>query len=93
MTYDLASSIRSVVYSLNKTWISDHYECALAKRTNLNGSWECHLFLRKGNFNFMGELWAVAIAIEKAGCGITIRETTYNRGTKEPEYVPSICLY
>ena len=93
MTYDLAASIRSLVYSLNKTWLNDHFECALVKRTYPDGSWECHLITRKGSLDFKGELWAIAIAVEKAACGITIKESTYNRGTKEPEIVPSICLY
>ena len=93
MTYKQANSIRELVYQLSNTWLSEPYACALERETCTKETWKCHLYQKIGETHYMGELWALALAIEKAGCGIKITESTYNRGTTKPEYVESICIY
>lgn len=93
MTYKLASSIRRMVEHLNETWTNDHYVCAIENEVGGKNNWECHLYDKSGTGVFIGELWAIALAIEKAGCGIHANEDEYNRGTTKPDYVKTICLY
>lgn len=93
MTYEQARSIRELVSQLSKTWRNDPFVCALDKVNISNDSWSCHLFTRKGYNGYTSELWAIAIAIEKAGCGLALSESSYNRGTSKPEYVNTIWIH
>ena len=79
MTYKQANSIRELVYQLSNTWVSEPYVCALEHETSTNDTWICHLYQKRGETGYKSELWAIANAIEKAGCGIKITESTYNR--------------
>lgn len=93
MTYKQANSIRELVYQLSNTWIAEPLACALEKETCTKDTWKCHLYQRAGERGYKGELWALALAIEKASCGFRIIESIYNRGTTKPEYIESICIY
>lgn len=92
MTYKLASSIRRMVEHLNETWAHDHYVCAIVNEFGGKDNWECHLFNKNYDRGFEGEMWALALAIEKAGFCITANTSYYNQGTTEPDYVKTICL-
>lgn len=92
MTYKLASSIRRMVEHMSETWLNDPYVCACVNEAGGKDNWECHFFLRKGERRFNGELWAIALGIQKASCGIILCESHYNRGIINPEYVETICL-
>lgn len=93
MTYKLASSIRSMVKNLNESWGEDHFCCGLVNEYNREGKWECHLYVKQDSSTYKTELYAIALGIQKAGCGLCIIETTYNKGTKKTDYVESICIF
>lgn len=89
----LASKIRRVVELLSNTWISDPYSCELVKELGGDDTWECHLYLKKNVEAYKGELWALALAIEKAGCGIKVRESFIYRGETRQVKINTICIY
>lgn len=92
MTYKQANSIRELVSQLSKTWANDPFVCALDKVNTSEEPWSCHLFPREGCKGYTPELWAIALAIGGAGCGLVISESSYNRGTSKPDYVNTIWI-
>lgn len=93
MTYKLASSIRRMVEHLSATWTHDHYVCAIENEFGGKDNWECHLYSRDNDRGFSAELWAIALGIQKAGCGINVCESYYNKGTTEPDYIKTISIF
>ena len=93
MNVVLASKIRRVVELLSNTWISNPYSCELVNELGDDDTWECHLFLRDSTTRAMGELWALGLAIEKAGCGIKVRESFIYRGETGQVKIDTICIY
>lgn len=93
MTYKLASSIRSMVYHLNQTWGCDNFKCAIACPSEVENRWEVNLFQTNARGGYDAELWAIAIAIQKAGCGLAIMPSTYDVGTKRGHFVECIKIF
>lgn len=89
----LASRIRRVVELLSKTWVLDPYSCELVNELGDDESWECHLFPKDSTMRGRGELWALGLAIEKAGCGIRVRESFIYKGETGEIKVDTICIY
>lgn len=93
MTYELANSIRELVYQMSSTWTLAPYVCALERKTESEDTWSCHLYDRLDTNAYKGELWSIALAIEKAGLDIHTKVSTYNRGTTTEEIVETIEIY
>lgn len=93
MKLALASSIRRAVELLSKTWVLDPYACELVNELGDNDTWECHLFPKDPMVRTRGELWGIGLAIEKAGCGIQVRESFIYKGETGEIKVDTICIY
>lgn len=93
MTYKLASSIRSMVYHLSQTWERDNFKCAISNPSEVSNRWEVHLYNSNPAYGYDAELWAIALAIQKAGCGLCIMPSTYDAGTKRGHFVECITIY
>ena len=93
MTYKLATSIRSMVSQLNQTWGSDNFKCAISNPSEVGNRWEVNLFNSNACGGYDAELWVIAIAIQKAGCGLCIMPSTYGAGTKRGHFVECIKIF
>lgn len=93
MTYKLATSIRTMVYYLNETWGNDNFKCAIANPSEVGNRWEVNLFQTNAYGGYEAELRVIAIAIQKAGCGLTITKSTYDAGTKIGHRVECVTIF
>lgn len=93
MYLELASKIKRVVELLSNTWISNPYTCELVNELGEDDTWECHLYSGESRMRYRGELWALGLAIEKAGCGIKVRESFIYRGETGQIKIDTICIY
>lgn len=93
MTYKLATSIRSMVYHLNQSWGCDNFKCAIENPSEVSNRWEVNLFNANARGGYDAEMWALAIAIQKAGCGLCIMPSTYDAGPKRGHFVECIKIF
>ena len=93
MNYKLASSIRRMVGHLNEMWDQDKFKCAIQNPSEVGNRWEVCLFSVNENCDYDAELWAIALGIQKAGCGLCVMKSTYDACTRRGHFVECIKIF
>lgn len=93
MKYKRANLIRDLVGDLNSSFDADYYKAAIVRDHPSVDSYSVHLFSGNGASFLLCELAAFAASVEKLACDVNISLDSYDKGTTEPDVVPSIRIH